>query len=139
MVVKLRIPCILFEIICFVLFRNGHFHNTMLFRRLPLLLISTLKMTKLFRRCLYQRWNTQHWFNVVRRCKFQRWNTQRCSNVDLTLPHAVTSYQPKDNVETMLKCLHAVVKVLETLFWTLFLQKGSWWLHLSLLWFLFFS
>ena len=55
--------------------------------------------------CSYQLWNTQCWFDVVWRCKFQSWNTQRCFNVDLTLSHVATSYQPKDNVETILKCL----------------------------------
>ena len=81
---------------------------TTLFRRLPTMFISTLKMTALFRRCLtflYQCWNTQRWFNVVWRCKFQGWNTQRCFKVDSMLPHVVTSYQPEDNFETKLKCL----------------------------------
>ena len=32
-------------------------------------------------------------------------NTQRCFNVDFTLSHVTTCYQPKDNVETTLKCL----------------------------------
>ena len=44
-------------------------------------------------------------FDVVRRCKFRRCDTQRCFNVDLTLSHVATSYQPKDSVETTLKCL----------------------------------
>ena len=68
----------------------------------------TLKMWTLFRHCLTllcQRWNTQRWLNIVRRYKFQRWNTQRCFNFDLTLSHVATSHQPKDNIETMLKCL----------------------------------
>ena len=41
-------------------------------------------------------------FNVL---KFQCWCTQRCFNVHLTLRDVVTSYQPKNNVETTLKCL----------------------------------
>ena len=37
--------------------------------------------------------------------KFQRSRTQRCFNVTLTLCHVATSYQPKDNIGTTLKCL----------------------------------
>ena len=33
------------------------------------------------------------------------WNWQRWFNVDLTLCDVATSYQPKDNVKTTLKCL----------------------------------
>ena len=68
----------------------------------------TLKMWTLFRHCLTllcQRWNTQRWLNIVRRYVFQRWNTQRCFNFNLTLSHVATFHQPKDNIETMLKCL----------------------------------
>ena len=85
-----------------------------LFRRLPTLLISTLKMTMLLRRCLTlltSCWNTQHWFHVVQRCKFQRWNTEGCFNVDLTLPHVATSYQPKKNAETTLKFLLGIRQI----------------------------
>ena len=57
----------------------------------------------LYQRCLYQRWNRQRWFDVVQRCEFQR--TKSCFNVDLTLCDVATSYQPKNNVETTLKCL----------------------------------
>ena len=55
--------------------------------------------------CSYQQWNRQRWFDVVRRCEFQRWETQRCFNVDLTLPHVATWYQPKYNIEIAFKCL----------------------------------
>ena len=37
--------------------------------------------------------------------KFQRWRAQRCFNVDLTLCNVATSYEPRNNVETTLKCL----------------------------------
>ena len=79
--------------------------STSLFRRWPTLWNSTLRRITLFRRCSYQRWNIQHWFDLVRRCKSQRWNIQCCFNVDLTLSHVATSYQPKNNVETTLICL----------------------------------
>ena len=58
-----------------------------------------------YQHCKTRRWKRQRWFDVVRRCTFQRWNTQRCFNVDLTLSDVATSHQPKDNVETTLKCL----------------------------------
>ena len=61
-------------------------------------------MTMLFRRCLTLFMSTLRYTTLIRRCKFQRWNTQRCFNVDLTLSHVATSHQPKDNVETTLKC-----------------------------------
>ena len=56
-------------------------------------------------RCSVQRWETQRCFNVVLRCKFPRWHTQRCFNIDLALCDVTTSYQPKINVESTLKCL----------------------------------
>ena len=56
-------------------------------------------------RCLNQAWNRQRWFDVVQRCKFQRWQTQRWFNVYLTMCDVATSYQPKTNVDTTLKCL----------------------------------
>ena len=80
---KLRISCILFEMICFALFKNGHF--TTLFRRLPTLFISTLKMTTLFRRCLTLFISTLKYTTLIQRCStlkipalkyttlFQRW------------------------------------------------------------------
>ena len=83
----------------FVLCRSGHFHNVVL---MFTYVVKTDVENKL---CLCQRWNTQRWFDVVRRCKFQHWNTQRCFNADRTLSHVATSRQPKDNVETTLKCL----------------------------------
>ena len=48
-------------------------------------------------------------FNVVKSFKFQRWHMQRwhmqrCFNIDLTLHDVAKSYQPKNNVETTLKC-----------------------------------
>ena len=38
-------------------------------------------------------------------CKFDSWNMQCYFDVDLTLYHVATSYQPKENVETPLECL----------------------------------
>ena len=69
---------------------NGHFH-----------VFSTLTNA----------WNIERWFDIVRRCKFQGWNTQRCFKVDLTLSNVATSYHPKDNVETLSKCLLGLVLV----------------------------
>ena len=83
---------------------------TTLFERCPTLWKSTLKMTTLFRRCLttLKIKSTLKWaklMDVAQPCKFQRWGTQCCLNVDLTLCDVATSYQPKNNVETTLKCL----------------------------------
>ena len=71
-----------------------------------------------------QYWNTQLCFNVVERCKFQRWRTQRYFNVDVTLCGGPTSYQPENNVETVLKCLlginlNLLPKCVEDLFYKL--------------------
>ena len=58
-----------------------------------------------FWRCLTLFISTLKYTTLIWRCKLQRWNTQSCFNVDLTLSHVATSYQPKDNAETMFKCL----------------------------------
>ena len=58
-------------------------------------------------RCFDYVWrcSNKRWFDVVKRFKFQRWHMQRCFNIDLTLHDVAKSYQPKNNVETTLKCL----------------------------------
>ena len=78
---------------------------TTLFRRLPMLWNSTFKNENVFWRCLTLFISTLKYTTLIWRCKLQRWNTQSCFNVDLTLSHVATSYQPKDNAETMFKCL----------------------------------
>ena len=81
---------------------------TTLVRRGSTLCKSTLKMTffVVAWRCSNQnRQNRQNWFDVVQPCKSQSWRTQRCFNVDLMLYDVAKSYQLKNNVEKMLKCL----------------------------------
>ena len=95
--------------IFFVLFRNCHFQNVFL-TFLPTLWNSALKMTTLFRNCWNLFISTLKYATLIQRCKFQRWNTQHYFNVDLTLSHVATSYQPKENNETTLKCFLGILK-----------------------------
>ena len=46
----------------------------------------------------------------------QRLHSQRCFNVNLTLSQVATSYQPKDNLETKLKCLLETGSLCKVLF-----------------------
>ena len=95
---KLRIPCILFEMICFVLFRNGHFHNVVsTFTNVVHINVENDNVVSTLSNVVYINVEIHNvdstLFDVVN------------SNVDLTLPHVATSYLPKDNVETIFKCL----------------------------------
>ena len=71
-----------------------------LFRRFPTLSKSTLKMTTLFQSGLTL-FNSKLKYTAL----FQRCSNVVNFNVDLTLCHVPTSYQPKSNVEPTLKCL----------------------------------
>ena len=79
----------------FIFFSNGHIHNVVKIY-VENGVVSTLPNVVQI--------NVVQ-FDVVQRCKFQRWRTQRDFNVDLTLCDVAMSYQPKNNVETTLKCL----------------------------------
>ena len=102
--VKWRISCILFEIICFVIFRNGHFH------------IWTLKTT-LFRRCLTLFISTLKYTTLIWRCKFQRWNIQRCFNVDLTLAHVRRCIKQKATLKQRWNVCWDVIRLSLTVMW----------------------
>ena len=94
---KLCSPCV-FSFL-FFFFAYGHIHNVV--STLPNVVKTDVENDNF----VLKLWNWERWFDVVKRCNFQRWRTQHCFNVDLTLCDVATSYQPKDNVETTLKCL----------------------------------
>ena len=62
-------------------------------------------------------------------CKFQRWRTQHCFNVDLTLSNVATSYQPKNNVDTTLKCLLGFNHFTLFVGWSIIWKENLNWLY----------
>ena len=94
---KIWIQYIQFEMISFVIFRNGDFHNVVW--------NSTLKWTTLLRRCLTLFISTLKHTNIDLKLPDvvnSNVETRRCFNVDLKFSYVATSYQSKDNV-TMFK------------------------------------
>ena len=97
----------------FIFFSNGHIHNVVstlsnvmkiyvvvdVFLTLPNVVQINLEIDNVDSNDVFQR------------CEFQRLSTQRCFNVGLTLCDVATSYQPKHNVETTLKCLLGIKRL----------------------------
>ena len=97
----------------FIFFSNGHIHNVVstlsnvmkiyvvvdVFWTLPNVVQINLEIDNVDSNDVFQR------------CEFQRLSTQRCFNVGLTLCDVATSYQPKHNVETTLKCLLGIKRL----------------------------
>ena len=97
----------------FIFFSNGHIHNVVstlsnvmkiyvvvdVFWTLPNVVQINLEIDNVASNDVFQR------------CEFQRLSTQRCFNVGLTLCDVATSYQPKHNVETTLKCLLGIKRL----------------------------
>ena len=83
--------------ICFVLFRNGHFHNVVLtFTKFVKLDVENDNVVSMLSDVVHINVEIHNIDSTL----FDVAN----SNVNLTMSHVATSYHPKDNVETTLKC-----------------------------------